>query len=542
MSPELRPAPDPPPAWDGGPPPDDSDAPSELAEGQGTAPPDEQGRWEQPRPLPDERPPVDPFDPALLPAAFRPWIVDVAERMSCPPDFPAAGAMVALGAVVGRQIAIRPKRHDDWTVVPNLWGCIVGRPSALKSPALEEAMGPVKRLSARAWKEGQEALEAHEAGRLVREMKAKVFKKELESALKPGGKGKRTRTLDEIQTDLADLEAENKPPTVKRYHTSDSTVEKLEELLRDNPNGLLVVRDELMGWLKTLDKHGRESDRAFYLEGWSGLSSHTTDRVGRGTVDVPAVCVSILGGIQPGPLAAYVRDATAGGSGDDGLLQRFQVLVYPDDPKEWVNVDRWPDAAARGEASAVFERLADLAAHDLQATVDGEGQVPFLRFDGEAQELFNDWRERLERRLRQRLPPVLEAHLAKYRSLVPSLALLSHLADGGTGPVNKLAMARGEAWAEFLESHARRMYADALQPEVRPARTLARRLRAGDVGPLFTARDIKRRHWARLDGEAVDRALPVLEVNHWIRGRDQKGQGRPSRVYEINPRIGEVAT
>jgi len=36
------------------------------------------------------------------------------------------------------------------------------------------------------------------------------------------------------------------PPSLRRYKTNDTTVEKLGELLRENPNGLLVLRDELV--------------------------------------------------------------------------------------------------------------------------------------------------------------------------------------------------------------------------------------------------------------------------------------------------------
>jgi hypothetical protein len=34
---------------------------------------------------------------------------------------------------------------------------------------------------------------------------------------------------------------------LRRYKTNDSTVEKLGELLRENPVGLLILRDELVG-------------------------------------------------------------------------------------------------------------------------------------------------------------------------------------------------------------------------------------------------------------------------------------------------------
>jgi putative DNA primase/helicase len=96
--------------------------------------------------VPQGRPPVPPFRLALLPAALAPWVADIADRVQCPPDFVAVGVMVAAAAVIGRQIAIRPKRQDDWAVVPNLWGLAVGLPGSMKSPALAEALRPLRRL------------------------------------------------------------------------------------------------------------------------------------------------------------------------------------------------------------------------------------------------------------------------------------------------------------------------------------------------------------------------------------------------------------
>ncbi len=76
--------------------------------------------WPEPQPLPRGLPAVEPFDYDLLPDVFRPWVKDIAERMQCPPDFPAVAAMATLAGVVGKQVGIRPKRRDDWLVVPNL--------------------------------------------------------------------------------------------------------------------------------------------------------------------------------------------------------------------------------------------------------------------------------------------------------------------------------------------------------------------------------------------------------------------------------------
>ena len=104
--------------------------------------------WPAPQPIPSGLPPVPVFDERLLPSALASWVADIAERAQCPPDFVAVGALVAAAAVIGRQVAIRPKRADDWTVIPNLWGLAVGRPGLMKSVALAEALRPLAPLMA----------------------------------------------------------------------------------------------------------------------------------------------------------------------------------------------------------------------------------------------------------------------------------------------------------------------------------------------------------------------------------------------------------
>ena len=484
-----------------------------------------------PRPLPTALPPVPTMDPRLLPGALRPWVEDVAERVQCPIDYPAAGVMVALGAVVGRQIGIWPKRRDDWFVVPNLWGAIIGRPGVMKTPALEEALRPLRRLEAAARDEFEAAMQEHRADTLIAEASTKEGKKKIEAATR---KGDMTAAREHAIAAAFEPEA----PIRRRYLTQDSTVEKLGELLRDNPRGLLVFRDELVGWLRGLDREGQESGRAFYLEAWSGTGRFTYDRIGRGTIEIEAATVSLLGGIQPGPLDAYLRAATRGAAGDDGLMQRLQIVVWPDVRAAWLNVDRWPDSAARNAAFDVFSRLDQLSPAALGA--DTEGPIPGLRFDAEAQSLSDEWRADLEGRLRDPdtdEPESFISHLAKFRSLGPSLALLYHLAEGKPGPVTPEAVAAALAWCDYLEAHARRVYAAARTPEVKAARELERRLRRGDLTHPFTARDVYGNHWRGLDREGVERALEYLEALGRARPEAQDSGGRPRIVWHVHPAV-----
>jgi putative DNA primase/helicase len=97
-------------------------------------------------------------------------------------------------------------------------------------------------------------------------------------------------------------------PTMRRLIVGDATFEKLHEIMRENPAGLLAVRDELVGWWAQLDRSGREGERAFCLQAWNGDTGHTIDRIGRGSVYVPACCMSMLGGITPGRLRSYLAD------------------------------------------------------------------------------------------------------------------------------------------------------------------------------------------------------------------------------------------
>ena len=119
-----------------------------------------ENEWPEPQPIPDTLLPVEQFAPELLPEALRPWVSDIADRLQCPPDFPAVGAMVALSSVIGRKVVLRPKRYDDWAVVPNLWGALVGRPGVMKSPALMAATAPLERLGALASDLHKEAVAA----------------------------------------------------------------------------------------------------------------------------------------------------------------------------------------------------------------------------------------------------------------------------------------------------------------------------------------------------------------------------------------------
>ncbi|MCC6322112.1 MAG: DUF3987 domain-containing protein [Phycisphaerales bacterium] len=493
--------------------------------------------WPAPQPLPEALPPVIRFDPSLLPEAFGPWIKDVADRVQCPIDFPAVAAMIALAGVVGRKIGIRPKRHDDWLVVPNLWGGAIGRPGVMKTPAIVEPLKPLRRMEIGAKGAFDDAKKTYRAALIVSKIAKKETEKKIRKIVQSDPDGARRMAAESFQ-------GECERPTRARYIVNDSTVEKLGEILNENPNGVLVYRDELIGLLKSLDKEGQEGARSFYLEAWNGTGRYTYDRIARGTIDIEAAIVSIIGGIQPGPISQYLRGAAKEGMTDDGLMQRFQLLVWPDISADWVNVDRWPDTVARNRAYAVFEGLNNLEPILLGADTDRlePDGIPFLRFTPEAQKVFDAWRSDLEALVRGgELHPALESHLAKYRSLIPSLALLIHLADGGSGAVGLTALNKAIAWGVYLRSHAERVFSQAIHPDLVAARSLARKILAGELKDGFSLREVYRKGWSGLaspdEAEAATKLLIDLD---WLAETKITTTGRPTTAFRINPRLHEL--
>lgn len=156
--------------------------------------------------------------------------------------------------------------------------------------------------------------------------------------------------------------------------------------------------------------------------------------------------------------------------------------------------------------------------------------------------IFDDWRAQLEPRIRgDQLHPAMTAHLSKYRKLVPALSLIFAMIDDqdDDGTVRESDLLRAQAWAEYLETHATRLYAAATTPETAGAKALLRRIKAGDLGAAFTVREVYRNKWQHLaTPEAARRACEVLADFNWIRPEERDSRefgGRPSESFQVNP-------
>ena len=178
-------------------------------------------------------------------------------------------------------------------------------------------------------------------------------------------------------------------PARPRVKISDATVQEIGSILAGNPKGLLQVRDELSGWLGSMDQYGGNgADRAFYLETWNG-GSYTIDRrkFGGQPIRVPHSSLAILGGLQPDRL----KEALSGA--DDGLAARFIFLWPQIAPYRDLNVlNAIQEEAARRRSDLLVSAARRLRGLKMARNDHGELTPLTLGLDDDAFCLLNEIR------------------------------------------------------------------------------------------------------------------------------------------------------
>jgi hypothetical protein len=227
-------------------------------------------------------------------------------------------------------------------------------------------------------------------------------------------------------------------PTVRALLAEDTTIEKLQEWMSENPRGLLYLRDELA----SLFEFGRYSngtgaaERANFLEFYEG-GPLTIGRMTR-TTSIDNCALSIIGGIQPHRLADFK------GLADDGLLPRFGTLIMQTQKagtRKTTPMDLTP-------INTAIDRLLTLGPDHYSTDAAGEDLIreTETNADGLAQ--------------RPDIGVGFGGFLRKLHGTHTRTALVLHLMDGGQDqvvPADTVQRAQRYAW--FLFEHANGFYA-----------------------------------------------------------------------------------
>lgn len=486
--------------------------------------------WPEPEPLEANLSKVLPCPVHAFPKVVGKIVEDESCRINCPFDFVAVSSTVMISSIVARNIVIQPKQHDTgWLVTPNLWGMLIGSPSTKKSPSMKTMNSILKNLSKALDKEFNQALAQYKIAQTMSEWGNNDIQSKARELFKKGN----TTAAQELLTHSSTDSSSSTEPKRPRLVVNDTTTEKLGEIHADNHRGLLVYRDELSGWFSTLDKPDRSSDRALYLESFNGDSPYTYDRISRGTVEIDPLRLSILGGTQPGVSKSLFRSSISGGKGADGLIQRFQMAVYPDEVKFSEVKDQAPDLVSPKILEDKLGAIIDWSTKCEEPYV--------LTFTESAYALVMGWLNQNELLVRDpELHPALQSHFAKYPKLFLSLAAIIHTIDSDNVPcepkIDAETVQKAIELVEYFKSHAERIYGMSINPAIDNAITLKNRLKR--LNSSFTARDVQRKGWAGLDTpEAIKESLDILVDYGYLKPKTHQhaSSGRPTTQYVSHP-------
>jgi Protein of unknown function (DUF3987) len=293
----------------------------------------------------NRRPPPQ-FPLQVLGSGWEPWIAEVAEAAACPSDYVAMALLSSASALIGN--ARWAEATPAWAEPPHLWCCVVGDSGDGKSPGADcifrDVLPEIERRMQgdfpdryREWQSAAErAKAAHES-----------WKDDVRTAQKQGA-------APPMPPDPALPE-----PQAPRLRQNDVTIEKVATLLASaSPKGLLIVRDELAGWLGSMNQYN-DAGRAFWIEAYGGRPYRVERQKHLLPIDIPRLVVAAYGGTQPEKLSELLDEA------DDGLFSRL-AWAWPE-PIPF-RLGRRPPRAEW--AISAFDRLRQL---DLAPSLVPEG-------------------------------------------------------------------------------------------------------------------------------------------------------------------------
>lgn len=362
-----------------------------------------------------------------FPEPARTYIAAAATALGVDAAMVAVPVLVALAAAIGLSRSVELK--STWQELPILWAAVVAASGSTKSAALDAAFWPLRQAQTAAFEKHKAAMERYESDRRT-----------YESACR--GKG----TWDGPAPT---------PPACERVITSDTTVEALALLLRDNPRGLTILRDELAAFLCGFDRYaksGRGGEEQHYLEMFNAKSL-TVDRKGGDdkTIYVPRAGVLIVGTIQPGILRKVLGPQQM----QDGLASRILFVQPPTPPKQWTEATVHPELA--GRYRALLDELRSLPMGTDESGRPAPIPVPL---SPEAKALWIRFYDEHNAGMAGERDEAIRAAFAKLEGYAARLALVLTLArDTGAESIDAASMEGGITLARWFAHEARRIYA-----------------------------------------------------------------------------------
>jgi hypothetical protein len=457
------------------------------------------------------------------------WITDAAAASVAPIDFVVGPLLSAASSLIGNaRWAQGPGMSSAWKEPPVLWIASVGDSGDGKTPAANMVMRDVvTEIDRRLYGDYPMRRKDWEIACDRAKQEEIFWRANNAAAVKTGGPGAAIpRPANSIP-----------PPEPVRpsWLLHDITIEKVALSFAGAPKGLLLYRDELMGFLAGMTVYN-ESGRHFWTESYNG-GRHIVARV---KYDDPIIIehltCALCGGVQPELLADWFK-----GKPDDGFASRWWWL-WP----EPLDFDLPQVVCDISFALAAFDRLRELEMFPLASQLEPL-PVPLVTTAAPALRTFARQMQAEQRKT----AGLLRSAYGKARGQALRLALVLEfmwwaaggqaLTAGPPGVISERAFAYAcGCISDYVLPMAARSYGDAALPRVqRLAAVLAQWIveeRPSEVPVRLLYRTV------RLPGLTTANAVhatchELIEANWLLEGARAHGKDRRRATYPINPKL-----
>ena len=242
------------------------------------------------------------FPMECLPPSIQKLVLDLHAGLGYPIDFTSISLLCAVATCIGNSLRIVKKK--GWTQPATLFCVLVGRPGTCKSHPLNFAFRPLETVDMKYYDDYCREMEEYRKKEMIAKSKGKDGIEEL--------------------SELA-------PPKRKQIIVSDVTIEALSKIIKNNPRGICLKMDELIGMIKNMARYSNSgSDQQKIMEIWSYQPLHVDRMSGSTPVSEPFCC--IIGTMQP----AVLQELASANRRSVGFMDRF-IFVMPKnlEPNYW---------------------------------------------------------------------------------------------------------------------------------------------------------------------------------------------------------------
>lgn len=300
--------------------------------------------------------PLDAF-----PAKLQDMVLALARQENYSIEYTMASLIAAASTAIGNAVNIRIR--GGWVSSPILYMILVGRPGMGKTPPLDFAFHPIRKRDAKVIKQFKIDMENYNSI-----LESQKGKKDERSSLPP-------------------------KPILKRTIISDFTPEALIRALNDNPRGVAVYVDEIMGMFNAVNQYSKGQLIEQLLTAFSGKPLDVSRCSMPIPIHIERPFINIVGTMQ----TTRVHELVDKGYKDNGLLDRI-IFVYPSSQEisDWP-IDEDSTVSSFEKYSALWE---DVINHicEICFITDGNNDCALqnvLSFSSEAGAYFTDWRNGL---------------------------------------------------------------------------------------------------------------------------------------------------